>query len=322
MNLNTAVARSMARSWIRLTSYLKSKIDGRTLRKIHGLKFHGDPSFEIPPNAIVLVAYSNGEAGEISDFLGYHRELGIGHSILIFDEERISEASEFLDESSITVVSINSREQSVINCLKTYLLRTHADNRWILNCEINEYLVFPKMEIRSLSELLAFMDDANRRSVFTPIIEVYSEKPHGPGESLNHLFDPSRSLMFDASGYYSSYGSDSEFEIKGGPSLRISHAGNHTDAPLMNRTGLFKQRPGTRLASHKKGVLKPDVLNHVHHWKYPCPTGALLRPYPAKELSAKRAAEIWDVLVGPVSRPYKGTTSLIESRLMESGIWE
>ncbi len=320
MNFKRAVARSTVHQRAGLTSFLKSKIDGRVLRQSHGLQYHGAAPPDLPKDAIVLIAFADGRDHQITEFLDYHRSLGIDHSFLIFNSESCAELPEFVAEASVSVFSINTGNLTTVNLLKTYLLRKYAKGRWILNCETNEFLVFPKMEIRPLKELLRFMEDANRTNIFTPVIDLYAEHPPSPGETRKHLLDSSRALMFDASGYYSSYGSDSEFEIKGGPTLRISHAGDYSEAPYLNRTGLFRQQPGTRLASHKSGVLKPDGLNHVHHWKFPCPTGALLRLYP--DPRDGNPTDLRSKLVGPISKPYLGPESLVESRLMESGIWE
>ncbi|MFK7851604.1 MAG: glycosyltransferase family 2 protein [Akkermansiaceae bacterium] len=319
----------------------------RRAAETHGLLqpiFDNTP--KIKPNDRILLTMGRDESSRISYFLKYYRNLGIDHFLFVDNASVSPMADQLSDQSDVSLWYTDDsyvRSKYGVDWMNA-LLGRYAVGHWALTVDLDEFFVFPLMEIRSFTEFLEYMDDSNDPSLYSPLIDMY---PNGPiasatvpeGESPLSYAD-----HFDSTGYFPVVGGYEDTWLRGGPRCRVFADGVIDDSPTINKTPLIKwQKSYAYLASTHSAT--PFRLNHIHKNHFLGPTGALLH---FKFISSfKEKAEFAVVnknhyqgsseykkylrrldenekinLMCPMSVRYESTKTLIDRKLMSLGLWE
>lgn len=304
-----------------------------------------DHSSAIRPGARLLMTMGRDENSRIPYFLEYYRKLGIDHFLFVDNQSETPMADVLAGQKDVSLWYTDegyAETRYGVDWMNALLSR-FAIGHWTMTVDLDEFFVYPFMDTRSYPELLGFLEDLEKPSMFTTLVDMYPIGPissaHVPvGESpLDHA------PYFDRTGYYQMKGGHEDSYIRGGPRLRAFNADHFDSAPALNKTPLVKwdARYAYYLSTH---VAYPAFLNHAHR-KFHEPTGALLhfkfvssfrekiehairlknhyngsQEY-EKYLDQLREAENF-TLHGPISSRYEGPQSLIEANLMTAGGWK
>ena len=316
----------------------------RARRSFANLKSVQNNTGRIKPGDRILMTMGRDENARLPYFLDYYRKLGIDHFLIVDNLSDTPMASVLAGQADIslwTTAEAYSETRFGVDWMNA-LLGEYAVGHWSLTVDLDEFFVYPFMESRSYGELLSFLDDLEKPSMFTMLVDMYPEGPISSalvpvGESpLKHA------PFFDRTGYYQIKGGHEDTYVRGGPRLRAFNSTHFDSAPALNKTPLIKwdARFAYYLSTH---VAYPAFLNHAHR-KFHEPTGALLhfkfvssfrekidqaihlqnhyngsQEY-QKYLDHLKQSENY-TLHGPISTRYDGPLSLIESNLMTPGCW-
>jgi hypothetical protein len=285
------------------------------------------------------------ENTRIPYFLDYYRKLGIDHFLFVDNLSDPPMAEVLVGEPD---VSIWRTEESYADARygvdwMNALLSRYAVGHWTLTVDLDEFFVYPFMETRTYDDLISFLEDLEKPSMFATLVDMYPEESicsaHVPvGESpLDHA------PFFDRAGYYQVHGGYEDTYVRGGPRLRAFNASDMNAAPALNKTPLIKwsARYAYYLSTH---VAYPVFLNHAHRYFHE-PTGALLHfkfissfrekidqaislqnHYNGSQEYQKYFKHLEEsekyTLHGAISTRYEGSHSLIETNLMTAGCWK
>lgn len=277
-------------------------------------------------------------------FLEYYRTLGIDH-FLIVDNSSETPMAEILNgqpDVSLWRTEENYQDTRYGVDWMNALLSRYADGHWTLTVDLDEFFVYPSMEQRSYGELLGYLQDAEKPSLFALLIDMYPEGPIADAHVPAGVAPLEVAPYFDRTGYYTKPGGHKDAWTRGGPRLRVFNPSDHEAAPAMNKIPLIKWQKGFAyyLSTH---AAYPPVLNQAHNSLLQ-PTGALLHfkfvssfrekidqairlrnHYGNSEEYEKYLRHLEEseshVLYSPVSMRYAGSHSLIEANLMTGGAW-
>jgi Glycosyl transferase family 2 len=317
----------------------------RAARSMKNLQLIQNHTSRIKPGDRLLMTMGRDENRRIPYFLEYYRKLGIDHFLFV-DNSSLQPMAEVL--SGEPDVSLWRTEESYADTRygvdwMNALLSKYAVGHWTLTVDLDEFFVYPFMETRSFDDLISFLEDIEKPSMFSMLVDMYPKdsicSTHVPvGESpLDHA------PYFDRTGYYQVDGGYEDTYVRGGPRLRVFNANDINAAPALNKIPLIKWRARYvyYLSTH---VAYPTFLNHAHRGFHE-PTGALLHfkfissfrekidqaislqnHYNSsheyqKYLDHLKESENF-TLYGPVSTRYVDSHSLIETNLMTPGCWK
>ena len=327
--------------WHPVVKEMKTRAQ-ESLRNLHPVQ---DRTHLIKPGARLLMTMGRDENSRIPYFLDYYRRLGIDHFLFVDNQSETPMAEILTGEPDVSLWFTDEAYQETrfgVDWMNA-LLGKYAVGHWTMTVDLDEFFVYPFMGQRSYGELLSFLDDSQKSSFFTLLVDMYPEgsiaSAHVPvGESpLAHA------PYFDRTGYYQIKGSHEDTYVRGGPRLRAFNSKDYELAPTVQKTPLVKwrQKFAYYLSTH---VAYPAFLNHAHK-KHHDPTGALLHfkfvssfqqkiDYAIKHknhyedsveyekyLEKLRTSENFS-LFSPVSEKYQGPESLIQANLMTSGCWK
>jgi hypothetical protein len=293
----------------------------------------------------ILMTMGRDENARIPYFLEYYRNLGINHFLFVDNQSTIPMADLLCGQKD---VSLWRTDQSYLDSKygvdwMNALLSKYAVDHWALTVDLDEFFVYPNMETRSYDDLLCFLEDIDKPSLFCMLVDMY------PKDSIFSARVPigeaplKYASYFDKHGYYQIKSSHEDTWVRGGPRMRAFNSNQVRSAPALNKTPLIKwsRRYAYYLSTH---VAYPKRLNHAHR-KYHEPTGALLHfkfvsgfhekmdqaiklknHYNNSQEYQKYLDRIQDnenyTLYCSVSKRYKSTESLLEANLITAGCWK
>lgn len=303
-----------------------------------------DHTSRIRPGDRLLMTMGRDENPRIPYFLEYYRELGIDHFLFVDNQSETPMEEVLAGQQDVSLWHTDegyAETRYGVDWMNAILPR-HAVGHWTITVDTDEFFVYPFMETRSFSDLIGFLEDLEKPSMFTMMVDMYPEGPissaHVPAGESPLLHAP----YFDKTGCYQVKGGHEDTYVRGGPRLRAFNAGQFDSAPALNKVPLVKwdSRFAYYLSTH---VAYPAFLNHAHR-KHHEPTGALLhfkfvssfrekidqairlknhyngsQEY-QKYLDQLKESENY-TLHGPISTRYEGPHSLIEANLMTPGAW-
>ena len=304
-----------------------------------------DRTHLIKPGAKLLMTMGRDENSRLPYFLEYYRKLGIDHFLIVDNQSDPPMADIMANEPDVSLWHSDEGYADTrygVDWMNA-LLSKYAVGHWVLTVDLDEFFVYPFMGSRSYGELLSFLDDSEKPSLFTLLVDMYPEGPiadaHVPAGDSPLAHAP----WFDRAGYYATKGGHGDTWVRGGPRLRAFNSSDFSAAPSINKTPLIKWQSGYAyyLSTH---VAYPALLNHAHR-KYHEPTGALLHfkfvssfrekidhairmrnhysdsgEY-QKYLDRLQHSEDYS-LHSALSAKYEGPESLIEANIMTAGCWK
>ena len=222
-----------------------------------------------------------------------------------------------------------------------HLLSKHGVGHWCLTCDPDEFLVYPKIDMRNLRELTAYLDANYICSFYTLMIDMYGKTAvedtrYLPGQ------DPLEVCPYlDRMGYTKSYRQDYAVSAStGGVRRRVFFKSCAEMSPALNKVPLVKWKRHFVyvLSTHEA---RPSFINDVCRVNYV--TGALLHFKFISQLQEKveeerHAKQHWDdsfeyrrydeILQNKtnlydqnVSKEYESWHTLVDLGLMNMGEW-
>jgi hypothetical protein len=291
---------------------------------------------------ILLVTCLRNERARMPAFVAHYRALGVGHFLVVDNGSTDGFREWAAGEPDISVwyteASYKASAFGMLWC--NDLLRRHAQNRWAVVVDPDEFLVYPRMETRDLRALTQFLEDDRRPCLHALLLDAYSDRPLGetvlgPGD------DPFAVCpYFDRDGYVQRAGWGNGTWIQGGPRMRAHFHDSPGEAPALNKIPLIRWKRPYHFR-HSTHDAWPRRLNRAHATGEVSPTGALfhfklvsaLREKAAEEATRGehydggreyahyRRAGAAEFFVPGISTRYQGSGQLVGLGLMSPGRW-
>ncbi len=173
---------------------------------------------------IPLIFLTRNSANFLPSFLSHYRKIGVTRFLCIDDRSSDETRNILLQQCDVDLFESPVRygEADRGKFWRHELVKLYGIQRWYLNVDCDEYLIYDQYEDKPLSWLIAQLEAKGIKHCPAPMIDLY---PSGPLSSA--VFDGSSDIMpwkvanmFDASGYRMNV--DSRFmSLIGGPRGRI-----------------------------------------------------------------------------------------------------
>lgn len=231
---------------------------------------------KIKDSDIILFCCLRDEAFRLDFFYTYYREMGVNH--FIFVDNNSSDG--FLDWARSkpdvtafhTASSYKNARFGMLWC--NDLLRRYGCGHWCVVVDPDEFLVYPKVENRSLRALTQHLDDEGKESFHAVMVDAYSDQPLNetillPGKDPFEVCP-----YFDRDGYIQTEAWYGGRWIRGGPRLRTQFFEKPSEAPALNKIPLIKWKWyfHYNMSTHDA---RPYYLNLPHLHNRVSATGAL-----------------------------------------------
>lgn len=228
---------------------------------------------------ILLFSTMRNERIRLPYFLDYYRKLGVDHFLLV-DNGSDDGTREYLAEQadvSLWTTTAGYKQSRFGNDWMMHLLRRHGSENWCLTVDVDEFLVFPYCETRSLRALTDWLDSSGTRTFSAMLLDMYSkgamhDQPYREGRNpfeIAQYFDSGNYVIHRNPGLGNLW-------IQGGPRARLYFADQPKQAPAMNKIPLVKWHPSYAYVSSTHMML-PRGLNLVYeHTGGEKPSGCLL----------------------------------------------
>ena len=130
-----------------------------------------------PPGEPVLLCLCRNEELTISAIVDHHRRLGFSCFVFLDNgsDDRTQDILAELD--GVTLLESKLPYKHYQNVFKKYLYETYAMDRWGLLVDADEFFDYPGSDRLSIQGLIRYLDDHGYNSMFTPLLDMYSDKP-------------------------------------------------------------------------------------------------------------------------------------------------
>lgn len=262
----------------------------RAVRLGRKLTMSQDNTHQIGANDIIAFVTCHNERPRLEYFLEYYRKIGIKHFVFV-DNNSNDGTAEYLNQfSDVTRYFTNQQYRRAHFGMDwiNYLLLKHAQNRWALIVDVDEFLIYPHSDKRPISALTNWLDASAIRSFSSQLIDLYPKNKmviEEPKMSINPF---SILTHFDVGNY--SYKKNPDFGnlwIQGGVRSRLFFSHKPDTSPALNKTPLVKWKRGYVYISSTHTLL-PKRLNQTYSTGNSEPIcGALLHTKFLPDLSNK-----------------------------------
>ncbi len=243
---------------------------GRQLRCVQ------DHTAQIKRGDILLFCCLRNEAYRLRFFTDYYRSLGVSHFLFVDNGSTDHFSAWAAEQSDVSVwrteASYKASRFGMLWC--NDLLRRYGVDHWCVTCDPDEFLVFPRMESRSLKALTQHLDDEARPCLHALLVDAYSDRPLRETvlEDGANPFDACP--YFDRDGYVMARGVNGGLWIRGGPRLRVHAKWRPVEAAAVNKIPLVKWRRHYHY-QHSTHDALPFLLNKAHAPHGPSVTSVL-----------------------------------------------
>ena len=238
----------------------------RARRKARDLTPLVDRTAALGPKSQLLVATLRNERARLPYFLKYYRDMGVDHFLFV-DNGSDDGSGAYLaaqpDTSVWTTTASYKAARFGVDWVNA-LLRRHAQGRWALVVDVDEFFLYPFCDTRPLRALTDWLDDAGLRSFGTMILDMYPKGPVADQPCLEGRNPFEIAHWFDSGNYAISRNPQyRNLWIQGGPRARAFFAETPRAAPALNKVPLVKWESGFAYVSSTHMIL-PRGLNLVY----------------------------------------------------------
>lgn len=238
----------------------------RAFRKRHDLKPVSLRTKQIKKDDIIIFSTMRNERIRLSYFLRYYRELGVNHFVIV-DNDSDDGSREFMadqpDVSVWTTTKSYKKSRFGVDWLN-WLQMKYGHGHWTLTVDVDEFLVFPFSDTRSIKALTDWLDASSIPSFGAMLLDMY---PKGRIDAMPYRSgqDPFEiATWFDSGNYSISKNKKyANLWIQGGPRARSFFLDSPKNAPAMNKTPLVKWDRKYAYVSSTHSLL-PRTLNRVY----------------------------------------------------------
>ncbi len=319
-----------------LEQAIKDRRAGRQLRLVQ------NRMDRMGPRDIALITCLRNEKPRLPFFVDYYRRLGVRHFMVIDNDsdDGFREWAAGQEDMSVWHTSASYRDSKFGMLWCNDLLRRHRRGKWTVVVDPDEFLVYPRMETRSLKALTGFLDEEKRPAFHAVMLDAYSDRPLAEtvlreGENPFEVCP-----WFDRDGYWQAEGFGRGTWIRGGPRMRVFFHDHPKWAPAHNKIPLVKWGPRFhfRMSTHDGW---PTRINRDPIGTELAVTGALFHFKFVASLADKVAEEQvrrehydggreydryavegrGEFMADGISIRYEGPRQLVELGLMSEGPW-
>lgn len=195
-------------------------------------------------------------------FLKHYRRLGVDQFLLVDNGSDDGTVEFLLDQPDVSLWQANASYKAGRFGMDwiTALQWKHGADHWCVTADIDELLIYPDWENRTLHHLTDMLESDGLKAMGALMLDMYPKGPVG-----NHVYhpgdDPTTLLSwFDAYGYWAQLQPRmGNLWVQGGARARCFFAGAPERAPTLNKIPLiYWQRPYVYVNS-THNVLPPGV---------------------------------------------------------------
>ena len=218
-----------------------------------------------PSGKVVLFCIVKDEITRLPWFLEYYRRLGCSDFVFI-DTGSKDGTIDYLKLQSDVFLYHAPASQLTASRWGTKWVNTlgliHAKYRWALLADIDELLTWPDQEVTGLEGLVFRAERLGLNRVFTPMIDIYPDKPCDTLEDYksSEPYDKVCRLM-DSVEHTKAFWSKGRLILQSGPRMRHLTNGKKI-APFMTKQNLYYVEPGgfEHIGSHFDTYALPSPL--------------------------------------------------------------
>lgn len=211
------------------------------------------------PALPTVISVVRNEMARLPDFFDHHRRLGVRHFVMIDNASDDGSRDWLRRQPDVDLYAAETpfawrRKHGWI----TQVIERTGPNRWWLLLDADEHAIFAECEMRTLSDLTAYLDRRRVQRARAALIDMYAKGPveamkPEPGLSLAERFP-----YFDAATY-------SERQLPeltartGGPRRRLTASTDPETEPALTKYPLFRLNPG-EIAFNPHAIWPPADL--------------------------------------------------------------
>ena len=267
----------------------------RAFRKRRELTAIADRTADLNPDAIIAFSTLRNEKIRLPYFLKYYRDLGVEHFFFV-DNDSTDGGREYLaDQPDVSLWGTSHSYKSArfgadwVN----WLQMKHGHGHWTLTVDVDEFLVYPFCDTRSLAALTDWLDASGIRSFGAMLLDMYprgsiDEVPYHEGQNPFEI-----ASWFDSGNYVITKNRElGNLWIQGGPRARMFFADKPEKAPALNKVPLVKWDRNYTYVSSTHSLL-PRGLNLVYdEWGGEKASGCLMHAKFLDSFNEKSAEEL------------------------------
>ncbi len=176
------------------------------------------------PDDLPLVCVVRNAAPHIGAFLRYYRAMGVTRFIMVDDlsEDGTGEMLAAAPDVDLFGSSLRYREADAGRVWRDALFDLYGRDRWYVSVDSDEFLVFPRMNERSIRDFIAELEENGISRCLAPMIDMYPS-----GRLIDGTFvDDGKSYPFEVSCCFDGDGYTAKQErfgvaVRGGPRQRL-----------------------------------------------------------------------------------------------------
>jgi len=238
----------------------------RAFRKRRELMPVANRTDKINPHDIIIFSTMRNEQIRLPYFLRYYRDLGVNHFVIV-DNDSSDGSREFMAEQpdvSLWTTSHSYKNSRFGVDWLNWLQMKYGHKHWTLTVDVDEFLVFPFSDTRSLPALTDWLDASSIPSFSAMLLDMYPKgridaQPYHANQNPFEIIS-----WFDSGNYTISKNKRyANLWIQGGPRARSFFTDAPDNAPAMNKIPLVKWHRKYAYISSTH-MLLPRSLNRVY----------------------------------------------------------
>ncbi|MEN3791776.1 glycosyltransferase family 2 protein [Fulvimarina sp. MAC3] len=155
-----------------------------------------------PADTPLIVCVKNG-GFYIRPFLEHYRKIGVTRFIVLDDRSDDGTREQLRQETDVDLFGSRLDYTAAHRSLlwRDGLIDLYGRDRWYLNVDIDEFLIFPGCETRSVRDFIADLERTGRRRALAPMLDLYPDGPLSTAAIGEGLSPTDISPLIDGDGY-------------------------------------------------------------------------------------------------------------------------
>lgn len=188
--------------WLR-AAYDTFRVSRRERRKDPSIDLHPvNKRADLRSSDIPIVFISHNDINLLPAFLTHYRQLGVTRFICVDDQSKDGSHDYLASQPDVDLwtSSVRYADARRGRRWRETLFGIYGKNRWYLNVDSDEFLVFADCNSRSLSELFEALERAGDKRLAAPMLDMYGAQEQYPAKG-DELMPWTIADHFDRKGY-------------------------------------------------------------------------------------------------------------------------
>ncbi|SLN17813.1 hypothetical protein ROJ8625_00578 [Roseivivax jejudonensis] len=276
--------------------WMRRRLLWRALRARHALTPVADRTRTIAPGVVLAFTVVRNEALRLPYFLSHYRALGVGHFLVVDNDNDSDDDTRALlvDQPDVSLWHTTARYRAARFGLDWcgWLRMRHGHGRWCLTVDADELLVYPGCDRTDLPALTRWLDRQGLSGFGALMLDLY---PAGPLDAVRYTpgQDPTEVLRhFDAGPYRSVRQRPmGNLWTQGGARERAFFADAPRRSPTLNKIPLMRWNRRHVYVNSTHSALPPRLNALYDGPGGMCPSGVLLHTKFLPDAPARAARE-------------------------------